>query len=533
MCAALGLTPVPATQVVARDRHAEYFYACASIGATIELMCTEIRHLARSEVGEAEEPFGAGQKGSSSMPHKRNPILSERLCGLARLLRGYLGAGLEDVALWHERDISHSSVERVALPDASLLACYMLRKATGLAEGLVIHPERALANLTEGSLGLVFSQSVLLALVSAGFTRDDGVPHRPARRTGGLVRAPALPRRPRVGCRRHAHARATRRGVRPRAHAASRRPLCGRARGAVSTDAAALPRVHSGKVRELYDAGEDRLLMVASDRVSAFDVIMAEPIAEKGRVLTAMTWFWCEEMADVIPGTILAVDPADIETQLGGLTVPAEWAGRATLVRRAEMLHLECIVRGYLAGQAWGEYEKSGTVHGMAMPEGLKLASKLDEPMFTPSTKATEGHDLNIDFAAAVDLVGAEAALRAKSVCLELYTRAAASAATAGFVLADTKFELGYVDGVLSLCDEVCTPDSSRLWPADQVVPGTTPPAFDKQPLRDWLAAQPWDRKPPPPALPEEVQQAMSARYVAAYERVTGRSLDDWYGAKR
>jgi adenylosuccinate lyase len=172
VCAALGLTPVPATQVIARDRHAEYLYACAAAGTTVELMCTEIRHLARSEVGEAEEPFAEGQKGSSSMPHKRNPVLSERLCGLARLLRGYLGAGLEDVALWHERDISHSSVERVVLPDASLLTCYMLRKATGLASGLVVHPERALANLTEGSLGLVFSQSVLLALVSAGLTRD-------------------------------------------------------------------------------------------------------------------------------------------------------------------------------------------------------------------------------------------------------------------------------------------------------------------------------------------------------------------------
>jgi adenylosuccinate lyase len=164
---------VPATQVISRDRHAELLWACASVGATVELMCTEIRHLARSEVGEAEEPFAAGQKGSSAMPHKRNPILSERLCGLARLLRGYLGAGLEDVALWHERDISHSSVERVALPDASLLTCYMLRKATGLASGLVIHAERARENLTSGSFGLVFSQSVLLALVSSGLTRDE------------------------------------------------------------------------------------------------------------------------------------------------------------------------------------------------------------------------------------------------------------------------------------------------------------------------------------------------------------------------
>jgi adenylosuccinate lyase len=173
VCAALGLTPVPATQVIARDRHAELFYACAAIGSTIELMCTEIRHLARSELGEAEEPFGAGQKGSSSMPHKRNPILSERLCGLARLLRGYLGAGLEDVALWHERDISHSSVERVALPDTLTLTCYMLRKATGLASGLVIHADRALDNLVNGSFGLVFSQSVLLALVAAGQGRDE------------------------------------------------------------------------------------------------------------------------------------------------------------------------------------------------------------------------------------------------------------------------------------------------------------------------------------------------------------------------
>ena len=173
VCRALGLSPVPATQVIARDRHAEYLWALASVGTTIELLATEVRHLARSEVGEAEEPFGAGQKGSSAMPHKRNPILSERLTGLARVLRGYLGAGLEDVALWHERDISHSSVERIVLPDASMLACYMLRRATGLVRGLVVHPERARHNLLEGSFGLVFSQSVLLALVAGGLTRDE------------------------------------------------------------------------------------------------------------------------------------------------------------------------------------------------------------------------------------------------------------------------------------------------------------------------------------------------------------------------
>ena len=292
-----------------------------------------------------------------------------------------------------------------------------------------------------------------------------------------------------------------------------------------------LPKVLSGKVRELYDAGEDRLLMVASDRVSAFDVIMREPIANKGRVLTAMTAFWSGEMADLVPGTLLAADPADIEADLGDARLPPEWAGRAVLVKRADMLPLECIVRGYLAGQAHQEYERSGTVHGTPMPAGLKLADRLAEPIFTPSTKAEEGHDINIDFAQAVNLVGAEAATAARDISLELYTRAAARAADVGFILADTKFELGFVDGVLSLCDEVVTPDSSRLWPADQVIPGHTPPAFDKQPLRDWLDAQGWDRTPPPPALPASVRDALSTRYVAAYERVTGLSLDDWYGA--
>jgi len=173
VCAALGLEAVPATQVIARDRHAQVLYACAALGTSMEQFALEVRHLARSEVGEAEEPFAAGQKGSSAMPHKRNPVVSERLSGLARVLRGYLQAGLEDVALWHERDISHSSVERIVLPDALQLTVYMLRKATWLADGLVLHPERALTNLTEGSLGLVFSQSVLLALIESGKTRDD------------------------------------------------------------------------------------------------------------------------------------------------------------------------------------------------------------------------------------------------------------------------------------------------------------------------------------------------------------------------
>jgi phosphoribosylaminoimidazole-succinocarboxamide synthase len=304
------------------------------------------------------------------------------------------------------------------------------------------------------------------------------------------------------------------------------------------SDTEGLPLVHSGKVRDLYDAGDGLLVMVASDRISAYDVVFAEPIPEKGRVLTAMTAFWCEELAGVAPGSVVTADPDEIRARVpAAASLDGAYGGsidgRALLVRRAEMLSIECIVRGYLAGQAYDEYAGSGTVHGAPMPAGLRLADRFEAPMFTPSTKAEVGHDLNIGMAEATDLIGAEAAVRARAVSLALYEHAARRAAAAGFVLADTKFELGYVGGELTLCDEVVTPDSSRLWPADQVVPGTTPPAFDKQPLRDWAAAGDWDKRPPPPALPPEVVRETSARYVAAYERITGRRLDDWYGARR
>ena len=288
--------------------------------------------------------------------------------------------------------------------------------------------------------------------------------------------------------------------------------------------------LRSGKVRDLYDAGTDTLLMVASDRVSAFDVVFAEPIPQKGRVLTAMTAFWCDEVADVVENAMVTSDPSEIARAVEGVGELGDLSGRAMLVRRADMVPLECIVRGYLAGQAAEEYARSGTVHTMAMPAGLRLADPLPEPLFTPSTKAEVGHDVNIDFAAAASIVGLETATEVQAVCLALYERAARRAAEAGFILADTKFELGRIDGRLVLCDEVVTPDSSRLWPAAEVVPGSTPPAFDKQPLRDWASAQAWDRTPPPPSLPPEVVAATSARYIAAYERVTGRSLADWYG---
>lgn len=288
-----------------------------------------------------------------------------------------------------------------------------------------------------------------------------------------------------------------------------------------------LPLLYSGKVREIYDAGGGQLLLVSSDRISAFDVVMAEPVPSKGRVLTAMSAFWFEELADVCGNHLLS-------TELAHLPEPAQvpaLAGRSMLCRRAEMLPIECIVRGHLTGSAWAEYRRSGTVHGMALPAGLRESDRLPEPLFTTSTKAESGHDENITVEAAADLVGREVVDRAAEICLELYRRGAARALEAGIVVADTKLELGFVDGELVLCDEVLTPDSSRFWPVGGWEPGTTPPSFDKQPLRDFLAGLDWDKQPPPPALPEQVVAATSERYVTAYKRVTGRSLADWPGA--
>jgi phosphoribosylaminoimidazole-succinocarboxamide synthase len=289
-----------------------------------------------------------------------------------------------------------------------------------------------------------------------------------------------------------------------------------------------LPLLYQGKVRDIYSVGDDRLFMVASDRMSAFDVVMAEPIAEKGRVLTAMTVHWLDALADLAPSHLITADPARFPDEAAGI---AGAAGRGMLVRKAEMLDIECIVRGYLAGSGWKEYARSGTLHGMPLPAGLREADRLPEPMFTPSTKATEGHDENIGFDQAVDIVGKELAEAARDLCVEAYRRAAAAAERQGIIVADTKFELGIIDGRLSICDEVLTPDSSRFWPSDGWHPGTNPPAFDKQPLRDWLEASGWDKSPPPPPLPPEVVEETSARYVDAYERICGRRLADWYGA--
>jgi phosphoribosylaminoimidazole-succinocarboxamide synthase len=288
----------------------------------------------------------------------------------------------------------------------------------------------------------------------------------------------------------------------------------------------ALPHIYSGKVRDIYDAGDNRLLMVTSDRLSAFDVVMAEPIPEKGRVLTAMSAFWFEKFQGLVGSHLISTSLNDCPPA----AQRSDWQGRIMLCRKAEMLPIECIVRGYLTGSAWKEYKANGTMHGQALPAGLLESAQLPEPVFTPSTKAAEGHDENISFEAAVDLMGADLAERARSVALELYTKGAEWAAARGILIADTKFELGLIDGELVLCDEVLTPDSSRFWPAESWKPGSTPPSFDKQPVRDYLDGLDWNKQPPAPPLPAEVVDTTSARYVDAYERITGRSFAEWRG---
>jgi phosphoribosylaminoimidazole-succinocarboxamide synthase len=248
---------------------------------------------------------------------------------------------------------------------------------------------------------------------------------------------------------------------------------------------------------------------------------MAEPIPDKGRVLTGLTKFWLDELADVAPSHLVSI-VGDGET-----------AGRAMVVRKADMLTIECIVRGYISGSAWKEYKARGTMHGAPLPAGLRQSDRLPEPLFTPSTKAEQGlHDENISVEQAAALVGADVVEAAAAISLEAYRRAAARAAEVGIIIADTKFELGFIDGELAICDEVLTPDSSRFWEESAWEPGTTPPSFDKQPVRDWLEATDWDKAPPPPTLPSGVVATTSARYVAAYERLTGESLADWPGAR-
>ena len=280
-----------------------------------------------------------------------------------------------------------------------------------------------------------------------------------------------------------------------------------------------LPLLASGKVREIYDLG-DELLIVASDRVSTYDVVHPTPIPDKGKVLTGVSAFWFERTAAIVPNHVISVTDG----------VPAEARGRGMVVRKLEMLPIEAVVRGYLSGSGWKDYQQTGAVCGIGLPAGLRESDRLPEPIFTPATKAQEGHDENIDFNGAAKLIGDEAlAERVREVSIAVYEAAADHARERGIILADTKFEFGLDEnGTLTLGDEVCTPDSSRFWATDEYEPGRGQPSFDKQFVRDWASSTGWERTPPAPAIPDEVVERTRAKYLEAYERITGEPFDAW-----
>mgnify|MGYP001075421488 CR=1 FL=1 len=276
-----------------------------------------------------------------------------------------------------------------------------------------------------------------------------------------------------------------------------------------------------GKVRDIFDLGK-ALLIVATDRISAFDVVLPDPIPYKGEVLTKISLFWLDRLGHIVPNHLLSADECDLPESLAAHA--SSLRGRFMLAKKAEVFPVECIVRGYLAGSGWKEYQQHGTVCGQALPEGLVESSPLPEPIFTPSTKAEIGeHDENISFERMVEIVGEESATRLRDISLALYTEARDYAATRGIIIADTKFEFGTVDGEITLIDEVLTPDSSRFWPADEYEAGHGQPSFDKQFVRDWLEASGWDKTPPAPALPEDVIVMTAEKYVEAYEAITGQ----------
>ena len=285
-----------------------------------------------------------------------------------------------------------------------------------------------------------------------------------------------------------------------------------------------LPRVHRGKVRDSYAVGDDRLLIVTTDRLSAFDVVMAEPIPDKGRVLNRMSNFWFERLGSIVPNHLTGIDPVGVVAASEAEQV----RDRAVVARRLQPLPIEAVVRGYLIGSGWKDYQRSGSVCGVALPPGLKLAARLPEPIFTPAEKAEAGrHDENISLAQVEKRVGAALAERIRDVSLRLYDAAARHAATCGILVADTKFEFGLDrDGTLTLMDEVLTADSSRFWPVDGYREGQSPPSFDKQFVRDWLEAQGWNKAPPPPPLPADVVARTAAQYREALRRLTGDDLE-------
>ncbi|WP_047248117.1 phosphoribosylaminoimidazolesuccinocarboxamide synthase [Chromobacterium subtsugae] len=290
--------------------------------------------------------------------------------------------------------------------------------------------------------------------------------------------------------------------------------------GLTTTNLTSLKKIYSGKVRDLYEIDEQRMLMIATDRLSAFDVILDDPIPAKGQILTAISNFWFEKLKDVVPNHLTGEKPEDV---VAAEDLP-QVEGRAVVAKRLKAVPIEAVVRGYLAGSGWKEYQQSGAICGVALPAGLREADQLPEPIFTPSTKAAVGdHDENISFAQCEAIVGKELAAQVRDTAILLYKTAAAYAATRGIIICDTKFEFGLDEnGVLTLMDEALTPDSSRFWPADSYQPGSNPPSFDKQFVRDWLEASGWNKQAPAPAVPLDVREKTAAKYREALERLTG-----------
>jgi phosphoribosylaminoimidazole-succinocarboxamide synthase len=292
----------------------------------------------------------------------------------------------------------------------------------------------------------------------------------------------------------------------------------------LQTDFPDLELFASGKVRDVYQLGSDHLLFVATDRISAFDHVLATGIPNKGRVLTQISLFWFDSLKDIVPNHLVTADlsryPAEIQQYAGQLR------GRSMLVQRAEMFPVECVVRGYLSGSGWKEYTATGSVCGIKLPAGLRESEELPEPIFTPATKATTGHDENISFEAMTRLVDPEDARQLRDVSLAIYRQAAAYARQKGIIIADTKLEFGRTAAGITLADEVLTPDSSRFWPADKYSPGMSQQSYDKQYVRDYLEEIRWNKQPPAPALPAEVARRTSEKYVESYRRLTGRGLD-------
>ncbi len=552
VAAQMGFTRVfPITgQTYPRKQDAQVLAALAGVAQSAAKFATDLRLLQHE--GEMLEPFESDQVGSSAMAYKRNPMRAERMTGLARFVIELGGNAWHTAAeQWLERTLDDSANRRLVIPEAFLACDAILVLATNVAAGLEVRePVIASADARREGRGRPPAAARGDPDAQPGRGPGDGRAGRAERCAGPARARPRVqgpeargaadraaagdlhrPRGPpggRVPCARRPRRASPHRG----------RGTCrGRCRGQRMTtplvaSALPLPLLRRGKVREVYEVDRDTLLLVASDRVSAFDVVLREPVPHKGAVLTQLSAFWFQRLAHVVSSHFLSADADEIVARVPELTDHrSALTGRAMLVRRTTPLAFECVVRGYITGSAWAEYRTSGTLAGEPLAAGLVESARLDPPIFSPATKADVGHDENVTFDNVAAALGRALAEQLKSASLALYEGGRGHAAPRGIIIADTKFEFGTAsNGRLLVIDEILTPDSSRFWPADRYAPGRSQPSFDKQPLRDYLAGLKqegkWDGDAPPPPLPPAVVQATSERYLKAYELITGKALE-------